>query len=242
MRRDGVRELPGGSSLIVLDTEGTELLKPDVSPLSDQPHLVEFAAVKLDGKLKEIDRLQFYAHPGIVLPATFTKITGITELMIKDAAPFIEHYLNLCEFFLGEREMVAHNLGYDEGILRFELMRIGKLLNFPWPTFHICTVEASVGIKGHRLSMSDLHLLAAGKVPEDRKALAVGDTVKHKSLGLAKIVDLKGDKVVADFDGKLKTLKAEMFKGAAFVGAHGAMKDVEELVTIVRYLRKEGHL
>jgi hypothetical protein len=58
--------------------------------------------------------------------------------------------------------------------------------------------------------MSDLHMMAAGKKPEERKALEVGDTVKHKSLGLAKIVGFKGDMVIADFSGKIKTLKGDV--------------------------------
>lgn len=230
--------------MIIYDTEGTDLLKPEVAPLSDQPHLVQLAAIKLDSKLKEVSRHEFLCHPGIVLPELFTKITGITEADIDGKEPFIAHYTALSEFFLGEREMVAHNMAYDSGLLRYSLTRIGKLLNFPWPIRHICTVEISEGIKGHRLGLSDLHLLAAGKTPEQRVAFAPGQFVKHKTLGKCTILEVLGEKlkVKKETDGAIKTLEAKMFKGAAFEGAHGAMKDVEELVTVVRWLRKEGHL
>lgn len=230
--------------MIVFDTEGTDLLKPDVAPLSDQPHLVEFAGVKLDAKLKEIARLQFHCAPGIPLPATFIKITGITEETIKDAKPFAAHYRSLCDFFLGEEEMTAHNLGYDEGILKYALLRIQKLLHFPWPRKHTCTVEVSQGIKGHRLSLSDLHMMALGKEQEERDQLVwkVGNYVKHKTRGKGTILEIAGDSARVDFDGKVLNVKKSLLKGAAFEGAHGAMKDVEELVTAVRWLRGGGYL
>jgi hypothetical protein len=238
--------------MIVLDTEGTDLIKPDVAPLADQPHLVEFAGIKLDNaSLKETGRLHFLCNPGVPLPELFTKITGITEAMVADKKPFAAHYHSLAQFFLGEDTMVAHNMGYDEGILKYTMLRLGKLLFFPWPIKHICTVEASAGIKNHRLGMAELHLMAAGKENTDRIAFAAGQLVKHKSLGKCTIQEVKGDKLLVKPEkdeskghkgGKPRLLDASMFKGAAFEGAHGAMKDVEELVTCVRWLRKEGHL
>jgi DNA polymerase III epsilon subunit-like protein len=231
--------------MIVLDTEGTDLLQPELRPIAEQPHLVEFAGVKLDNKLREVGRLRFLCKPELTaLPELFTKITGITWEMVQDKEPFIAHYEELSEFFLGEREMVAHNMAYDSGMLRLSLTRIGRLLNFPWPIRHLCTVEISESIKGHRLSLSDLHLLAAGKKESDRVAFAPGQLVKHKSLGKCVIQEVQGSKLVVrtETKGQIKTLEASMFKGAAFEGAHGAMTDVEELVTIVRWLRKEGHL
>jgi hypothetical protein len=231
--------------MIVMDTEGTDLLKPDVAPLADQPHLVEFAGIKLDNaSLKETGRLHFICNPGVPLPELFTKITGITEAMVADKKLFAAHYHSLAQFFLGEDTMVAHNMGYDEGILKYALLRLGKLLFFPWPIKHICTVEASAGIKNHRLGMAELHLMAAGKANTERVAFAAGQLVKHKTLGKCTIQEVKGDKLAVIVEGrkKVQTLPTEMFKGAAFEGAHGAMKDVEELVTCVRWLRKEGHL
>jgi hypothetical protein len=231
--------------MIVMDTEGTDLLKPDVAPLADQPHLVEFAGIKLDNaSLKETGRLHFLCNPGVPLPELFTKITGITEAMVADKKPFAAHYHRLAQFFLGEDTMVAHNMGYDEGILKYTMLRLGKLLFFPWPIKHICTVEASAGIKNHRLGMAELHLMAAGKTNTERVAFAAGQLVKHKTLGKCTIQEVKGDKLAIIVEGrkKVQTLPTEMFKGAAFEGAHGAMKDVEELATCVRWLRKEGHL
>jgi DNA polymerase-3 subunit epsilon len=161
--------------MIVFDTEATDLLKPEGVPLNEQPHLVEFAGIKLDDKtLKEKARLEFMVNPGVPLPVVFTKITGITESDIKDKPPLIKHYEELADFFLGERSMAAHNVGYDKGILKFSLLRLDKLLNFPWPQKHICTVEASYGLKNFRLKLSLLHEIATGKPHKDAHR-AMGD-------------------------------------------------------------------
>jgi DNA polymerase III epsilon subunit-like protein len=153
--------------LIVFDTEATNLLKPDVAPLSEQPHLVEFAGIKLDNKLKEIDRLEFMVDPGVPFPADFVKITGITEEMVRGKKPLIAFYPQLAEFFRGEKEMAAHNVAYDRGILKYSLMRMDKLLNFPWPPIHLCTVEASMFLRNYRLKLSLLHEQITGKPHKD---------------------------------------------------------------------------
>ena len=38
-----------------------------------------------------------------------------------------------------------------------------KLINFPWPKNHICTVEHSLHIKGYRLKLAQLHQELLGK-------------------------------------------------------------------------------
>jgi DNA polymerase III epsilon subunit-like protein len=161
--------------MIVFDTEATDLLKPEGVPLNEQPHLVEFAGIKLDDNtLKEKARLEFMVNPGVPLPPTFSKITGIREEHVKDKKPLINHYKELVDFFLGESIMVAHNVSYDKGILKFALLRLDKLLNFPWPPIHICTVEASYGLKNFRLKLGLLHEMATGKPHKDAHR-AMGD-------------------------------------------------------------------
>ena len=34
--------------MIIFDTETTDLVKPGLVPLEDQPHIIEFAGIKLD--------------------------------------------------------------------------------------------------------------------------------------------------------------------------------------------------
>src|SRR3546814_8808052 len=85
------------------------------------------------------------------------KTHGITLEMVAGAPLFAEKYRSLCEFFSGERVLLAHNLSYDRDILELELRRIGKQCAFPWPWWHICTVEATEGLEGFRLGLSALY-------------------------------------------------------------------------------------
>jgi DNA polymerase-3 subunit epsilon len=150
--------------MICFDTETTGLTKPDSVPLADQPRIIELAAIKLDHKtLKEVARLSFLVNPGAPLDEFTIKNTGITDAMLKDAGSFASHYPELVDFTLGERELVGHNLEFDKTQLQMELLRMGRLLRFPWPPVHMCTVEASFSLKNRRLHLDELFLMATGK-------------------------------------------------------------------------------
>lgn len=230
--------------MIIFDTETDGLTKPAAVPLEQQPRLIEFAAMKLNADtLKEESRIQFFVNPGRPLSEECKKITKIGDNDLKDARLFSAHYGMLTKFFLGERQMISHFLSFDRSVMVFELMRLGREFNFPWPPVQTCTVEASKNIKGHNLSLSDLHMLAAGKKPEERLAFTPGQYIKHKSLGRGLILSVEPAFIEVQMDkGMIRKLKPEMLKGASFEGAHGAMKDVIILADCVRWLRKEGHL
>ena len=150
--------------MIVFDTETTDLTLPTAADLKDQPHIIEFAAIKLcDQTLEEIERIEFLCHPGCMITEEITKITGITNEMLEGKPLFSEYYYELCGFFLGESRLVAHNLEFDKSMLKFELMRIDKLLAFPWPFNQRCTVEASYHLHNKRLNLTNLHKEATGK-------------------------------------------------------------------------------
>ena len=149
--------------MIVFDLETTGLPKAEGSDLEQQPQIIELGAIKLDDDLNEVDRIE---------------------------KPFVEHFPEVCEFFLGEREMCAHNLAFDRKILRFELERLDKMTKFPWPPKHICTVEIGQSVWGKRRKLVDLYEEITGEV--------------HK-------------------------------------GAHRATADVEALIEVFKWFRKEGH-
>ena len=129
--------------MIILDVEATALNDFTLAPLDHQPELLELYAVKYNERLEgKGEVLQFKCKPRAgTIPEAITKITGITWDDVKDAKGFPGHYRMLCDFFLGERVVVAHNAPYDLGVLRWELTRMGKEFVFPWPPRQICTVE-----------------------------------------------------------------------------------------------------
>jgi len=97
------------------------------------------------------------------LPEIITKITGITDQDLVGKPTFADEYHKFAEFATGVDVMVAHNIDFDSSMLANELLRIDKLIKFPWPRHHICTVEQSMKIKGHRLKLSILYNIMTGK-------------------------------------------------------------------------------
>lgn len=163
--------------MIVLDTETTGLLKPGAADIGMQPYITELYACKITPDFEFIGEIETLIKPPIPIGEDTIKITGITNEMVADAPSFIQLYDQLADFFLGETIMVAHNAPFDAGVLAWELTRYGLEFKFPWPKRHICTVEASMPIKGKRLKLSKLHELATGRPHDDGAHRAKDDVM-----------------------------------------------------------------
>lgn len=144
-------------STIIFDTETTGLLKPDTVDVAEQPYIIEIFCLKIDKDLEIVDSYESFIAPPIKLPEKITQITGITDDMLKGQKNFSELYNELSEFFLGVDTMVAHNLAFDRGMIVNELFRINRVLQFPWPMKHICTVEKTMHLEQRRMNLTRLH-------------------------------------------------------------------------------------
>lgn len=170
--------------MIILDTETTGLLKPSATELYLQPFMIEIAALKYNANFEIEDELVTFVKPPVPIPDEVIEITGITNEMVKNAPPFPLIYDRLCDFFLGEKTMFAHNCAFDTAIIRGELERMGLQYNFPWPSEQICTVEKSQAIANKRLKLQALYEIATGKkeFPNAHRAkadvLALAECVK----------------------------------------------------------------
>lgn len=160
--------------MIIFDTETTGLVQPEAMPLSKQPQIIEFAAIKIDDiTLEEKGRLEFLCNPGKPLTPEIVKITKITDAMLKGKKGFDCHAQQLIEFMFGERTIIAHNVAFDMSMLRLEARRLDLLSKTPWPPNQVCTVEASMPLKGFRLNLTKLHLHCMGKdFPQAHRAMA----------------------------------------------------------------------
>ena len=91
--------------------------------------MIEIGAVKIqDGKV--VDTYSTFINPGTPLPPVITEITGITDGMLVDA-PTAKEALPQLMAYIGDAVIAAHNAKFDAGILRSELMRIGKDFSIP---------------------------------------------------------------------------------------------------------------
>lgn len=148
---------------VFVDTETTGLVKPEGTKLELQPRMTEIAAIVLDEDLEITQEYNQLINPGIPLPEIITKITGITDAMLKDQPTFGEIFADIVPMFHGKKYLVAHNASFDQSIIYFDVLRAGKQFNFPWPPETYCTVEQSLFIKGYRLKLGEIYKLATGK-------------------------------------------------------------------------------
>ena len=144
-------------SVIFMDTETTALLAVEAADLEQQPYIVEIACVKTNIFLDKPEVFSQLIKPPIRIPGEVINIHHITNEDVAYKKPFAGYYKQLASFFMGATHLIGHNLQFDKRVLENELKRINKVTSFPWPPNNICTVEEIMKIKGHRMSLGDLH-------------------------------------------------------------------------------------
>jgi DNA polymerase III subunit epsilon len=133
--------------------------------------VTELAVVSYSLRKLESKHWSRLVNPGISIPPEIRFLTGITNEMVKDAAP-ISHYLDHFEELLKNGLFVAHHARFDFGFLKHEFERNGR----PWPTNirTLCTVRLS-------------RLLDADKSPHSLDAIRIRyrlpNTDRHRALG-----------------------------------------------------------
>lgn len=147
---------------VIFDTETTGLIKPQATNIAEQPYITEIYCLKVEHNLdgsdwKTLGDFETLLKVPIPLSEDITRITGIRDSDLSQAPTFIEIQKSLSEFFVGVDSMVAHNLSFDKSMLANELVRCNKVLNFPWPPMHICTVERTMHIEQRRMNLTRLH-------------------------------------------------------------------------------------
>lgn len=151
---------------VLFDTETTGLLKPNANHVDEQPEIVEIYACVVDEEFNLLREFNSFFKPKIPLTEELTKIHGITNGMLQGEPTFGDKFEEMAEFFTGTDELIAHNVAFDRSMLANELIRIDKLINFPWPRIHTCTVEMAMPIEQRRINLSKLHTYATGKPHE----------------------------------------------------------------------------
>ena len=153
--------------IALFDTETTGLLKPSPAPITEQPQIIEFYGVVVTDKGEFVSEFDTLLDPGIPISREVTNITHITDDMVAGKPSFIDAYPHIAKLFTGVDLLVAHNLSFDVGMLANELLRIDRLIQFPWPRHQVCTVQASMPIKGYRCKLCDLYEIATNKPFKD---------------------------------------------------------------------------
>lgn len=115
----------------------------------------EVAAVVID-ETGIIDRFQSLMNGGRQIPLFVQQLTGISNLMIRQA-PKAETVMRQLFDFIAGRPLVAHNASFDHGFLSAELDRIGESC----PTGLLCSMKVARRVypeaPNHRLATLIAH-------------------------------------------------------------------------------------
>lgn len=169
--------------MIIFDTETTGLTKSLESPLHVQPKIIELYAMKVDDDtLEQTAEIDLLIDPKEAITEEITKITSITDDMVRGKGAFASHAKSLAEFWLGERVVCGHNVTFDCDMLEIELKRLGLINKFPWTPLRIDTVEMTEHYEGRRLKLIDLHTLLLSKGFESAHRARADVEATHRCL------------------------------------------------------------
>ena len=140
---------------LIFDTETTDLINSGLLKLDQQPSIIEFYGEVVDletGTTQE--ELEHLFKPPRPITPEITRITNITNEMVANAPPFAAHANEIRRIIEESPAVIAHNVSFDREAVDIEFERIGMKVR--WPAL-ICTVEATICIKGFRLNLTSLH-------------------------------------------------------------------------------------
>lgn len=105
------------------------------SPKSSK--ITEIAIYNFDGE-KIVDEFVTLINPECEIPEFIVRLTGISNKMVENAPKFYEIAKKVIEM-TADSTFVAHNVGFDYGMIRQEFKRLG----FDYRRPHLCTVKAA---------------------------------------------------------------------------------------------------
>ncbi len=153
---------------VVFDTETTGL-----DPRGGD-EIVQLAAVRLmNGRRVQGEELDMLVNPGRSIPASSTKVHGVTEAMVA-SAPGIEtvgaNFFHYCEHAV----LVAHNAPFDMAFFHKHAGRIGA--RFEHPVFDTVLLSAVLFGQGESHTLDALADRFGIVIPEADRHTAMGDT------------------------------------------------------------------
>lgn len=142
--------------------------------------VTEFAAVVLDGEGRVIEEFQELVNPERSIPPFITRLTNITDAMVRDAPLFADIAPEVRRLLTG-RVFVAHNVAFDWRFVSHELERA---TGTPCEGPRLCTVRLA------RRLVPEVRSRSLGSLSE---FFGIENEARHRALGDAKAtVELLG--------------------------------------------------
>lgn len=145
----------------IIDTETT-----GGNPAKDR--VMEIAIILHDGK-QVLDEFTTLVNPGVPIAPFIRVLTGIKEEMLTDA-PTFEEIADRIEEMTDKAVFVAHNVGFDYGVVRNEFRRMGRRFERK----QLCTVKLS------RTIMPGMNSYSLGKLC---KEIGINLEGRHRAYG-----------------------------------------------------------
>lgn len=161
-----VRDTPLGElTYVVFDTETTGLLP-------DRDEVVQIGAVRIvNGRLVGGERFDMLVNPGRPIPATSTRVHGISDDMVAGAPTMAEAGARFRKFAQGA-VLVAHNAPFDMAFLQRDAEAAGTRMDHP--------VMDTVLLSAVLFGGSAEHTLDA---IADRLGVEIPEVLRHSALG-----------------------------------------------------------
>lgn len=193
----GPADAPFHAPIVAFDIETTGL-----DPKRDR--LTEIGAVILEnGEVKE--RFQTFANPGVPIPDEIIRLTGITDLMVREA-PSQEEAIRAFLSFAGDLPLAAHNADFDMGFLREGCQRYG----IPFGLSAIDTLPLSQNLLPelgrYKLNLVARHL----DLPDFQHHRAVDDalTVAYMLIPLFRMLKERGLSRIGEINAAMEKVNA----------------------------------
>lgn len=192
------------NSYVVLDIETTGLSR-------FKHEITEIAAVKVKNGVI-IDKYQSLVNPQVPIPSFITRLTGISNEMVKDSDPI---YKILPSFvnFLGDSVIIAHNATFDYGFLNHNMekhfrtslpnqklctKKLASRLLPSLPSKRLSSICEFLDIQNERAHRAMADTLATEKVfsvfmqmAKDKGISSEEEFFKFESMPMKKIVEIK---------------------------------------------------
>ncbi len=173
-------------AFVDIETTGTR-------PTRDR--ITEVAVIPVDRGVVG-DPFQSLIDPGVAIPPTITRLTGISDDMVEGAPVFARLAAEVRELFDG-RLLVAHNARFDAGFLRNAFRAAGQVVTLR----ELCTVKLSRLLdRGERRHNLD-SLITRHALPVGDRHRAMGDCLALPAL-LARFVERDGVESVLEALGR----------------------------------------
>ena len=160
--------------------------------------ITEIGAVKV--KCGEVlERFNTFVNPEMPIPEEITKLTSITDDMVKDA-PVIAEILPKFLEFVGDRLLIAHNAEFDVGFIREAAKRLDIPFNSPFLDTLALSRHINTDLKTHKLDslakyfkLEDFHHHRACDDAEILSKIYFCMQEKLQGMDMRNFTDLKND-------------------------------------------------